>query len=142
MFVMCLLAFIHVAGPRLCNPPPEHPPLYVTAYDWREGVVNCDDDCSEVAIGLETQDWMIGRVAACPQEWLGRIRTTVLRFWDRIVWCVDSFGAPHNRILYWHADYGWVYRVDLALADPLLFGWQLIRNYSRSWREVGGLRNE
>jgi hypothetical protein len=97
-------------------PAPDYIPLAITGYSWNgSDPTGCDSDCSVTAMGIKTSDDLLGRAAACPQEWMG---------WTLHIpgigsfWCIDNFGDPENRKLVYDEDWGWVYRIDLALEDP------------------------
>lgn len=102
--------------------PGEHVPLLITAYNWELGGVHCDNDCSYTAMGVRTSPELLGRVAACPSEepnWLGLYLTIEGLGTFR---CIDAFGASENRSLVWVSGWGWRYRVDLALPNPIEWG--------------------
>jgi hypothetical protein len=131
-----LCAFLLGSFAYLCTPIPEKPPLYITSYDWRLGGHNCDSDCGFTALSVPTADWLLDRAAACPSAWLGYVTTTVLTLPDGTEhWCIDTFGQPEHRQLWWHPEAGWVYRIDLASADVMNNPWNqaLVYDYWTSW---------
>lgn len=140
--------------------------IYATAYSWELGGHNCDHTCGKVAMGLNTRHELLGKVAACPEAWLGAYidedvtplaerwdYTTVLTLADGSQWwCVDTFGDAHNRKpicltidAYHEGDQCTpVYRVDFAVASPLDFSWNnwLLWGWSTEWRPTRDLANE
>lgn len=133
--------------------------LYLTSYNWELGGQNCDQDCGHTAIGLRTGPHLLGKVAACPESWLGlpvwnRELTQIEEWWtSKIIfpawtgleprYCIDNFGDPQNRRPvwlkhpYWHSDSvgEWVLRIDMAEVDPMAFQWNqdLISGWRRTW---------
>lgn len=144
---VCIALMLSGALEQLQPPPIENMPLYATAYNWELGGHNCDHDCGVTAIGVETRPELLGHVAACPIEWLGRVNTTVITLADGSEWwCIDTFGAADNRrpLLFDHPYYGltWLIRVDFAVADPWGF-WlnqELLYGWSVEWRPVDDLQ--
>lgn len=101
----------------------EHIPLLITAYNWEWEGIHCDSDCGHTAMGVETSPELLGRVAACPSEepnWLGLyIHIEGIGTF----WCIDAFGREQDRSLVWVTGLGWRYRIDLALHDPIAWGY-------------------
>lgn len=143
---VCIALLISGVMEQVQPPPVEEMPLYATAYNWELGGINCDHDCGVTAIGVETRPELLGRVAACPSEWIGTVYTTVITLADGSEWwCIDTFGEEKNRkpLLFNHPYYGahWVLRVDFAVSDPLAF-WhnqELLYGWSLEWRPVSEL---
>lgn len=129
-------------------PPVEQMPLYATAYNWNLAGINCNENCNDVAIGLQTSDDLLDKTAACPLAWLGRITTTVVTLPDGSQWyCIDTFGSEINQkpVLIDHPVYGWqwVIRLDFAVTDPSSFylNQELIYGWSAEWQPVSNLEN-
>jgi hypothetical protein len=140
------------------EPRPHHPPLFLTAYWWDPSLPgpNCNEDCSYVAIGLETEQIPSGVAAACPSKWLGLpIRdlvtgeilewyTTRLYFPDGSGlsprWCIDSFGESENREMVqvpWMGEPTWVYRIDMANDDLMVRTNQMVYGeWTTQWEPV------
>lgn len=112
--------------------------LYLTAYSWELGGINCDHDCSMTAL-VPTGPELFSHTSACPSQWLGRQSTTVVSFWDFELFCVDAFGHPDNREAVWVKG-RYVYRIDVAFHPPEDFPYNNefvpAGQWSREWRPM------
>lgn len=133
--------------PPTPQPPQSKMPVLITAYQPGLGGINCNNDCSTVAIGLRTGDHLNGRAMACPTEWLGtrhpsgRWYTSVIYFPESAGlsprFCIDSFGSPTDRkptLI----ESEWVIRLDLYESNPFAFPqnhWN-IDGWVRRWEPV------
>lgn len=111
-------------------PPPsqdqiESLPALLSWYDWNEGGINCDRDCSVMGSGLHVDDSLYGKVAACPSGMTKSIdngSTTSVTFYNEFtVLCADSGGAIS-------VSYRPVYMVDVN--DTV---WQWVVVFDVAW---------
>ncbi len=137
-----------VLSPEYNPPPIQDMCLSVTSYwvwdsfgdifsGW-EG--QCDENCSLTAAGYtlppQAEDYF-GGYAACIQDWtkLKTFPTTIVKFADYSLYCVDNFGDLDYRAPFYHDNYKrWVIPVDI-LAEGVH---ELQCNWSLEW----GLPNE
>ena len=98
--------------------------------------VNCDDDCSHLAL-VRFDPAFYGRVAACPQAWLGLDKTARLTVAGLgSVYCLDT--GPAIKLTYREVSgYGkkpqWVYEVDFLCRTEPEFHGTLFGSWEIEW---------
>ncbi len=81
---------------------------------------------------MQTNDQLLGMVAACPASWVRLDRTAVLTIEGNEYYCYDTFGDERNRRpVYINGE--WYIRVDLAIHHPREYGVRIVGNWALSW---------
>lgn len=137
MNIICT-AVIFVFSQVCQNQPYDNLPIMATAYNWNHLGLNCNEDCTTLATGINTSDELLGKVAACPFVWVRLDRPAVITIDGRDYWCLDNFGHERNRKPV-YMDGQWYIRVDLALHDPIEFGVRVYEDWGIRWEWVGNL---
>jgi hypothetical protein len=129
-----------IGQPQSCIPP-QPPladlPLLTTYYNPALGSINCNSDCSTLAL-VPMSDTLYGFAAACPAEMVFVDFTAVIShpaIGERA--CLDRGGAVV--IEYNEGLQLWVIRIDLMERGPHPSNWQLLYGWSVRWERPGAL---
>lgn len=98
--------------------------------------VNCDDDCSHLAL-VRFDPAFYGRVAACPKEWLGLDKTARLTINGLgVVHCLDAGTAiklTYRKVSGYGDEPLWVYEVDFLCRTEPVFHGRLYEEWQIAW---------
>lgn len=98
--------------------------------------VNCDDDCSHMAL-VRFDPAFYGRAAACPVEWLGLHKTARLTINGLgVVHCLDAGTAiklTYRKVSGYGDEPLWVYEVDFLCRTEPVFHGRLYEEWQIAW---------
>lgn len=128
----------------VCEPPPIPPleamPIYASWYNPAWGGINCDHDCTQLAIAPMRDEWY-GRVAACPPGFTTRGWTTEFHIAGLGSFlCLDRGGAIKitYRTVYTRDGFQdlWVIVLDFMVEETPPFAAEIFWNWQATMTPV------